>query len=137
MSSRSLVLEEDVDLPQPLTRMCLCRNHELQVCWANICKAYLESIFPRKALLTVPAREGLHRKMYPLMPLEVMVSVETLGTLIALEGSLIMRCWLWISIHLLVQLGCMAAMVTRHHRPGKTMALHADQAHWVIRIVDV
>lgn len=75
--------------------------------------------------------------MYPLMPLEVMVSVETLGTLIALKGSLIMRCWWWISIHLLVQLRCVAAMVARHHRPGKTMALHADQTHWVIRIMDV
>lgn len=137
MSSRSLVLEEAVDLPQPLTRMCLYGKDELQISRVYPWKAYLESIFPRKALLTVPARKGLHRKMYPFMPFQVMVPVETLGTLITFEGSLIMRCRLRISIYLLLQMCCMAAIVASHHSTRKTMTLHADQTHWIIWVMDV
>ena len=75
--------------------------------------------------------------MYPLMSFEVMVSVKTLGALIALEGSLIMRCWLRIPIHLLLQMCCVAAVVARHHHPGNPMALHADETHWIIWVMNV
>ena len=77
-------------------------------------KAYLESIFPREALLAVPAREGFHRKMYPLMPFEIMIAVETLGTLIALKRSLGVRCWLRIAVQLLLQMCCVTAIVAWH-----------------------
>jgi hypothetical protein len=41
------------------------------------------------------ARERLHGKMNSLMPFQVMVSVEALGTLIALERAVIRRLLLW------------------------------------------
>ena len=75
--------------------------------------------------------------MYPLMPFEVMVSVETLRTLIALEGSFIMRCWLRVPIQLLLQMRCVATVVARHHHHGNPVALHADQTHWVVWVMDV
>lgn len=137
MSSRSLVLEEAVDLPQPLTRMCLYGNDKLQISQFYPGKAYLESIFPRKALLTEPAREGLHREMYPFMPFQVVVSIKALGTLIAFEGSLVMRCGLRISVYLLLQMCCVAAIVASHHSTRKTMTLHAHQTHGIIWVMDV
>ncbi len=71
------------------------------------------------------------------MPFQVMITVETLGTLIALERSLIMRCWLRVPIYLLLEMCCVTAVVASHHPTRKTMALHANQTHWVIWIVDV
>lgn len=51
----------------------------------------LESVFSRETLLAMPTRKRLDGKMYPFMSLEVMIPVETLWTLIALEGTFVMR----------------------------------------------
>ena len=55
--------------------------------------AYLERILPREALLTMTAREGLDRQVNPLMPLQVVIAVEALRTLIALERPVVL---LWL-----------------------------------------
>ncbi len=54
--------------------------------------SYLERILPREALVAVPTRERLDRKVYPLMPLEIVVAVEALRALIALERSIVWWC---------------------------------------------
>ena len=50
---------------------------------------HLESILPTETLVAVVTRKWLYSQMYPLMPLEVVVSVERLRALVALEGPLI------------------------------------------------
>lgn len=52
--------------------------------------AHLQRILPREALLAVPARERLHRQMDPLMSLQIMIPVEALRTLIALERPIVL-----------------------------------------------
>ena len=77
--------------------------------------AYLERVFPRKALVAMPAWEGLNRQMYPLMPFQVMVPVETLRTLVASEGAIVLRVrGLRVAVHLL-HLGRVATVVALHH----------------------
>ena len=48
---------------------------------------HLQGIFPREALITVVAWERLPREMDPLMALQVVIPVEALRALIALERS--------------------------------------------------
>lgn len=48
---------------------------------------YLKSILAREALVTVRARERLNGQMDTFMTLEVVIAVETLGTLVAFERS--------------------------------------------------
>ena len=48
-------------------------------------ETYLESILPRKALIAVRAREGLHSQMNALVAFEIVIAVETLRTLVAFE----------------------------------------------------
>ena len=50
-------------------------------------KTYLQSVLPAEALFAVAAWERLDSKVDPLVPLQVVVSVETLRALIALEGT--------------------------------------------------
>lgn len=71
------------------------------------------------------------------MPFQIMIAVETLGTLITFKGSLVMRRGLRIPIYLLLQMCRVAAIVARHHSTRKTMTLHADQPHWIIWIMDI
>ncbi len=47
--------------------------------------AHLQSVLAREALVAVAARERLHRQMYPLVPLQVVIPVEALRALVALE----------------------------------------------------
>lgn len=48
-----------------------------------------QGILAAKALVTVGARERLNSEMYSLMPLEIMITVETLRALVAPEWSLL------------------------------------------------
>lgn len=54
-----------------------------------------ERILARKALITVTARERLYREVDSLVPLQVVIPVEALGTLVALEGPIMVRRLLW------------------------------------------
>ena len=88
------------------------KNVPLLLRLARLCdachqRAHLECIFPREALVAVAARKGFHRKMYPFVPFEVMVSVETLGALITLERAFVERC-----LRLAVQLLHLGSMPT-------------------------
>lgn len=49
--------------------------------------AYLQSIFPRKALVAVGTRERLYSQMNSFVALEIVIPVETLRALVACEGS--------------------------------------------------
>ena len=94
---------------------------------------YLERVLAREALITVTTRERLDGKMYPLMPLQIVIAVEALRTLVAPEWAIILwvRLW-WVAIHL-VHLGCVATVVATHHA-----VLHAaDQSKLSIRVADV
>lgn len=53
--------------------------------------AYLQCVFPREALVTVVAWERLDGEMDSLMPFQVVVPVEALRTLVALEWSFEVR----------------------------------------------
>jgi hypothetical protein len=50
----------------------------------------LKCIFAREALLAVLAREGLDGKMDSLVALQVVISVEGLGTLITFKGTVVL-----------------------------------------------
>lgn len=60
-----------------------------------------------------------HGKMDPLVPLEVVVAVEALDALIALEGPIIWRLLLLrVVVHATIDLlnaGCVTAVETSHH----------------------
>ena len=83
----------------------------------------------------MPAREWLDRKVYPLVSLQVMISVEALRTLIAFERTFIMRCLRWCTIHLL-HLGRMATVEPRDY-PGHATIWHADHGHLTVRVVHI
>lgn len=101
--------------PQPLTRICLCKmGKPSYVVLSNEQETHLECIFPRKALLAPPAREWFNRKMYPLVPLQIVIPIEALRTLITLERSLVV-CWLRLgAIHLLLQMCCVPTVIPRY-----------------------
>lgn len=53
----------------------------------KITDTYLKSILAREALVTVRAGERLHGQMNALVAFEVVIAVETLGTLVTFERS--------------------------------------------------
>ena len=68
--------DENVPLPKEL---------EIDRPEISIADAYLERIFPAEALVAVATRERLDRQVDPLVPLQIVVSVEALRALIAFE----------------------------------------------------
>lgn len=52
---------------------------------------HLQCVLPREALLAMIARERLDRQMDPLMPLQIVVAVEALRALVALERTIVGR----------------------------------------------
>src|SRR4051812_3098101 len=98
-------------------------------------RTHLEGVFPRKALVAVRARERLHGEMDALVALQIMVPIEALGTLIALEWSVgcrgghAMRRWVG-PVQMLgacdmstVESGQKTGLHA-HHRHGTTRAVH-------------
>lgn len=55
----------------------------------------LECVFTREALVAVVAGERFHRKVDPLVSLQVMVTIEALRALITFEWSIMRRRLLW------------------------------------------
>jgi hypothetical protein len=49
----------------------------------------LQGVLARETLVAVVTRERLNSKMYPLMPLQIVVPVEALRTLVALERAVV------------------------------------------------
>lgn len=123
-------------LPQPLTRMCRCG-----VCQYNTREqmqgvlTYLKRVLPRETLVAVSAWERLDSKMYPLVPLQVVIAVETLRTLVTFERSVVCRAWLrllWMTVDVM-NLCCMPAVEALHH-----VGRHAtDQSKLTVGIADV
>ena len=106
---------EEPALPHPLTSICLCEwKSANRQGYASPSRTYLECIFPRKALFAMTTRKRLDREMDPFMSFQVVVSVEALRTLIALERPVVVVRLLRIPIHLLHVCG-MATIESWHH----------------------
>lgn len=83
------------------------------------------------------AWKWLDGQMDPFMSLEIMVPIETLGTLIALERTLIQWGLLRTTVHLL-HLCTMATVEARHHVAWQAMVGHAAQhGHLTSRAMNV
>lgn len=67
--------------------------------------------------------------MYSLVPFEIMVPVEALRALIALERSIVVRSWLMMPCVQLVHLCTGPAVVSGHDVPGQPMVWHAEHRH--------
>lgn len=91
---------------------------------------YLEGVFPGEALLAMAARERLHRQVDTLMPLEIVIPVEALGALVALEWAVIGRSGSRMTVHVL-EARCVAGMESGYH------AGHANQLHLPTRTMHV
>jgi len=63
--------------------------------------AHLQCVFAREALVTVAAREWLDCQMNALVSLQVVITVEALNTLVALERTIVqrVRCLLLVAVH--------------------------------------
>ncbi len=75
---------------------------------------YLEGILSREALVAMTTREWLDSQMNSLVSLQVVVPVEALGALVASEGSVVLRVWLRMSIHVVHLCGVAAVEVWDH-----------------------
>lgn len=110
----------------------------IMLAWKNgrrdVLGAYLERVFPRKALVAVVAREGLDSQVDPLVSLQVVVPVEALRTLIALEWSIVCA-WLLVGrvAHEVRHCCCMATVEARHHARVYT----TNKRKLTIRVLDV
>lgn len=60
---------------------------------------HLQSVLPGEALLAKCARERLHREVNPLMPLQVVIPVEALRALVALERAVLLRVLRSVGVH--------------------------------------
>jgi hypothetical protein len=88
---------------------------------------YLERVFPREALVAVPAWEGLDREMYPLMPLQVVIPVEALRALVASKRSVVL--WCTLLVHLLYLCRVSAVVIVDH--AVRHPAHHLQVAAWI------
>lgn len=80
----------------------------------------LQSVLAREALLAVAARERLHRQVDALVALQVVVPVEALGALVALERTVVL---------LLLLLLAVVAVHVLHPTAHLVRVLHAHAAH--------
>jgi hypothetical protein len=114
--------------------MCLCGRF-VSVCvpgHAGVGSSYLECVFAGETLVAVAAGEWFHCQVNALVSLQVVIAVETLRALIALEGPVIYRLGL---------LGVCAVNVLHVGRVATveaTEAVHAvDERQAVARVADV
>jgi hypothetical protein len=77
----------------------------------------------------VTAREGLYGKMDAFMPLEIMVSVETLWTLITFEWTIILLRRLTVGM---AGIHAVMATIATHHAANS-----ANHLHLRARVVDI
>jgi hypothetical protein len=99
----------------------------------NVIWAYLESVLPRKALVTVVAREGLDSQMNSLVSLQVMIAIEALWTLITLEWPVVRSRLLMGRVAEKMRHGrCMAAVEPWYHA-----GVHTNQSKAAVRVLDI
>lgn len=96
-------------------------------------RTYLESVLPREALVAVSARVRLDRKMYALVTLQIVVSVEALRALVATERPVCLRVRLGYVVAVKLLHGSVSAVVMHWH--GVSHAV--DQSHRAVRVADI
>ena len=94
---------------------------------------YLQRILSREALVAVGARERLDCQVDPLVSLQIVVAVEALRALIALEwpvgrGRLLVR----VVSHEVWHLSCVPTVESRHHA-----RVHTDQCKSTVWVLDI
>ena len=121
-------------LPQPLTRMW--RYGSVSICtvtrlWSL---SYLQGVFSREALVTVGAWKRLDCQVDPLVSFQVVVPIEALGTLVALEWPVVRSCLLVrvVSLHEVRHLGRVPTVEARHHS-----RVHANKSKPTVRVLNV
>ena len=79
--------------------------------------SYLQGVFSREALITMGAGKRLDCQVDSLVSFQVVVSIEALRTLIALEWPVVRSCLLVrvVSLHEVRHLGRVSTVEARHH----------------------
>lgn len=97
-------------------------------------RTYLESIFPREALVAVSARERLYSEMNALVTLQVVIPVEALRALITAERSVGLRVGL-LHVVVTVQLlhGGVSTVVVHWHAVRHAV----DKRELAVRVTNV
>jgi hypothetical protein len=110
--------------------MLVSREH------GDVESTYLEGVFPREAFVAVRARERLDGEMDALVALQIVVSIEALGTLIALEWSVGCRgghaMRRWVAPVQMLGTGDVSTVES-----GQQTGLHAHHGHGTSRAVDI
>ena len=104
-------------LPQPLTRMWRYGSVSIRTVTRLWFLSYLQGVFSREALVTMGARKRLDCQVDSLVSFQVVVSIEALGTLIALEWPIVRSCLLVrvVSLHEVRHLGRVSTVEAGHH----------------------
>lgn len=98
----------------------------------------LQRIFARETLVAVTARERLDRQVDPLMTLQVMVPVEALRALIALERAIVRWCLVSSRMCLAVDVAHTRRVPAVRESGHHAAVVHAtDQRELAVRVVDV
>jgi hypothetical protein len=100
--------------------MPLWGNVRAHIMNKGMVRSYLQSILAGETLVTMTARERLNRQMDALMALQVVIAVEALWALIALEGTVIMR----------RLLSLMRVVVVHMLQAGRVSTVEVDQSLW-------
>lgn len=105
-------------------------------CPCEVSGTYLQRVFSGETLVAVATRERLDGKMDPLMPLQVVVSIEALWALVAAEWPIILLdLGLRVTVHLLLHL---CRRVTAVKAAGDHAVRHAaNHLQLAARVVDV
>jgi len=94
---------------------------------------YLERVFARETLVAMIAGKGLDSQVDSLVPLEIVVAVETLWALVAFEGSVVGGWLLVLSLAHEVRHGSsMAAVEARHDTSMHTYK--RESTVWVLHV---
>lgn len=124
--------------------MCLCKSvsdsfYPKCVLAARIGGAsYLQRIFARETLVAVTARERLDRQVDPLMTLQVVVPVEALRALIALERAIVRWCLVGSRMCLAVDVAHTRRVPAIRESGHHAAVVHAtDQRELAVRVVNV
>ena len=117
-----------------------CMISEISTRWS-----YLQSILTREALITTLAWKWLYSKMNPFMPLQVVISIKALWTLITFEWT-IHWCCTWLRAVCMLHLCSVSTVknwllmetrrtIIRRHMSGTLYSLHGiwsvKPRHWL------
>ena len=119
------------------------RRVTLSLCVVAVCSSFaaaldknvaLQGVFSREALVTVGAWKRLDCQVDPLVSFQVVVPIEALGTLVALEWPVVRSCLLVrvVSLHEVRHLGRVPTVEARHHS-----RVHANKSKPTVRVLNV